>query len=382
MHKTPAGLAAAVLVLLVIPVPARAAGRGALLHAGDALTSAIAAESDRDEFTVELSEGAVLSVAVAAAKGGGLLLDLELQRPDRVVVDPGALLAGRGTGKLALKGYVVPAGQTGLWTLVVKPQDGTSGGYTISAKMKAPKPPSVKALALGGDGKALVEFTGENGALASVKIKVAAGGPLAKAQLLDPAGAAIAGTDFTASLALASFTLRSGFGRYAVELTGPAGATVDVSVKLKVPKPVKRKLALPPEGSLAAASLLVKQEDAGHDFVLAGANLRAGSALLVSGTGVAVASVAVSGATSLEVSFDVDSAAPYGTRDLTLVPPPLDGEPFLLPASLTVQAPDPTITSVTVGGDGVLRHGAAREITVTGTGFRSGGTYGFTGSGL
>ncbi len=378
MSRRVRGTAPAVFVALLAllaagPVPG--AARGVLLRAGDVVTAGIAADGDTDAFTVEIAGGTTLDAAVSAV--APLLPTLRLYRPDLTEAPPGAFLTGAGTGKLALKKFPVPAGQTGLWTLVVGSTGATTGTYTIAARYKMPKAPAMKALPVPAGGVATVEFTGADDALVTVKAKVA-GGPLASARLLDPDGAPVAGSGMPggAAFALAAFRLTKGFGTYTLEMTGGAAdALVSGSIKVAYPKPLKRKVTLAPEATLTAQSFVVRQDDTARPLALAGTNFRAGSTVVVSGEGVSVVSVGSTTATSLEFGVAVEAHAAYGARDLTLVPPVLEGEPVALSGAVTVKAPLPTISGST---GGPVVQGQAREITVTGTGFRSGGSIGLS----
>ncbi|MHC4473453.1 MAG: hypothetical protein ACYS99_21110, partial [Planctomycetota bacterium] len=372
------------LLLLLSPSVALANGVGVTSRHGDKLTATIGEGGDEDAFAVELSEGGKLNVAVKAAKGGPLLPTIRVFHPDGTEADISGLLKKQGTPKVLMKKFI--GEQTGIHRVLIG-GGGTMGDYTAAFKAKNPKAYKEKGFTVPGGGLATFEFTAATDALATIVLRQKSGEELAGARLLAPDGTELAGPgEFTRKKTTLSVKklqiVQGGFGRYVVELDGSAGeATVDVVVKAKLAKIPKRKETLPPEGTLSGLTPgTILQEDTGVTLDLTGANLLAGSTAVVSGDGVTVPQVTLNGTTAAVLTVDAATDAPFGARDVTLIPPPLLGEPVTLPGSLTVQAPDPAVTGATMS---VVKQGdAAAVVEIEGTGLRDGGTIAISGDGL
>jgi hypothetical protein len=166
-------------------------------------------------------------------------------------------------------------------------------------------------------------------------------------------------------------------GLHDVTYTQPAaggGDTVTRSGVLQVNAPT------PTVGSVSSTKF-VKQGDSAVSRSLSGTNFRSGGALTVSGSGVTLGSVTVASATQVDFTVTVTSNAAAGDRDLTWTQPLAGGgASATLVAGLTVNFPDPTVTSVAPLQ--IERSASGLTMTVTGTNFRTGGTIGISGTGV
>ncbi len=382
------GLAATCVSLAV--APAADADRGVLARSGDKLTTEIGAPGDSDAFALELVAGGQLRADAKAAKGSSLLPALRLFDPAGTEHSLTGLVRREGTAKPLLKKFAVPVGGTGVWTLTVDGGAAGSGAYTAGFKVKTPTKWKAKKVSAGLGETVSVPFAARSGALVTVVVKNKGSTPLAGVRVVSENGDVLyAIEDFAPkrkSLVLKKRPLPGGtFGVYRVELVGPAAgvALSDVSIAVKLPKVAKRKVTLPPEAGLAgAAPDVLRQGDAGAALVLTGTNLAGfagGARVVISGEGVSVSRTTVSGGRATAI-VAVAADAPYGARDVTFVPPVLEGEPVTLPGAITVEAPLPQVLSISPA---VVRQAAgATTIDVTGTGFRAGGVVTISGAGL
>jgi len=123
------------------------------------------------------------------------------------------------------------------------------------------------------------------------------------------------------------------------------------------------------------------QGAAGQTIVITGSNFLAGSwpasAVLFSGGGITVNSVSRTNSTHLSVNITVDPLAAIGGRNVTIVN--LDGGRDTDTNAFTVNA-RPTIMLLSPAS---LRRGRSYQaITITGSGFASGASVAFSGSGI
>lgn len=358
---------------------------GVRAASGDKLGADLAT-GDTDDFDIDVSEGGSLTVKVTAAKGTNLVPDIRLFRPDGVEVDIAAFLKKDGTPKPQLKKYPPGPGETGTWTLRV---DGVgSGAYTAQFAVATPTSSRTKKLVVPAGGTARVELTGADAALLTATIKTKSGAGLTGARVISPDGSELGGsaaafTQKGKKLAAKKLALAGGFGRYVLELTGsPDGdTTVDVVAKLKLPKPAKRKVTLPPEGRLSGVSQnIVKQGDTALVVDIDGTGLLDGSVVTAGSDGVDVIDIELTSATRLRLTLDVAPDAPFGLRDVTVRPPPLLGEAFTFRDAFRVNAPDP---SVSFFSPRTLRQGDTDIVVdLLGNGFRDGGAVRVSGDGV
>ena len=355
------------------------ADRGVLARHADKLTAEIT-DQDADAFTLELAAGGTLGVKLKGAKGGALLPGIALRNPDGDDVDVSANLKKAGTSKPRLKKFLAPVGGTGVWTAFINGgPDNTVGVYTALFKIKNPKPTKVKGVGIPAGGTNSIEFPARKDALITVTLKNKGGPNVPGVRILDEDGTEeYDRADFTEKgkkLRLKKAPIEGPLGTYTMELIGDPNepSTVDVVVAVKFPKFVKRKVTLGPEATLASvAPAEVKQEQNGVALTLTGTDLANGSTAEVSGQGVTVTNVNVTSGTSATVTVDVAQDAPFGLRDITLIPPLLDGDPVTLAGGLQINAPDPTVTAMTPT---IVKQGdAGLVVEVQGTGFRQGGT--------
>ncbi len=389
-------VAAGLVALCVVTLCADAAPEGVLARNGDVLGAEIDAPGDSDAFSVELAAGGRLDLSVAAAEKSSALL------PEVVVLDPSgnavapAKFKSKKTGHaVQLGGIVAPDDATGVWRVLVAARDDTVGTYTASFKVKNPAKGKAAGIVVPAAGVARIPFAAEGGAvLTSVVVKPGKGLPTpAAARIVAPDGSTVPASEAAfapqgTSLRLRKFELPAGdFGAYALEVVGGGSATtVQVKLAQKPPKRKARKKGskpelLPPEARIDALDATdARQEDAPHEFVITGAGFLAESTAAVSGDGVTFRSFTLDGDGTARIACDVVADAPYGLRDLTLLPPPLLGEPVRVVRGVRVLAPLPTIAGTPTPV--VKQEDAAAEVVLTGSGFRAGGSVSFGGAGL
>jgi hypothetical protein len=409
MRGNAARALAIAFALAAAAAPSGAFVEGVLVGNGDKITTAVDDVGDTDAFTVGAGAGGKISVTAAAAKGSFVLPVLRLFDNAGAEVDVALLLKGAGTKKVSLKNFPVPAGGTGEWTVLVS-GGSTFGGYTASFKVADPKTVVRKGLLVPDGQEVAIPVPTAAGATLSGKVKILAG--TAPETLLFRADAAAGGGT---ALLQPSFTAARGLpvdvpvesrtrqlSSVALVKNGGAGdCTLDLTVKVKTPKVVKRKVFLPPEGGVAGvAPGIVRQEQApvltldgvfvhgepspriyatlpGEDAEDAGVGVTASGFSGVTSTDPDSGVVLSPGATA---TLAVAADAAYGVRDLVYVPPPLLGEPNRLAGALVVRAPVPTVLSVSPAS--LRQEGTSILLTVTGTGFRTGGALSFSGAGI
>jgi hypothetical protein len=209
---------------------ATAANRGIPHFLGDKDTTSLTGTGDVDSFTTGLPRGAALSATVKAAKNSSLLPALSLVRPDGTEVTLLELTAAKyKPGKASCKFSNFPIDQTGTWAIKVSEHVAHNGGtYTLSTKVKYPKPIKVKGAVLPSGGFLEIEVPLANTVKLAFALKRKSGGTGFTAPTLrQGSGASVA---FPASL----FTItEKGIGLKAVEVTTPSFS----NHVLKVPGP-------------------------------------------------------------------------------------------------------------------------------------------------
>ncbi len=248
MHpRRNASLLLALALALAAPA-AVAANRGVTAAGGDSFASAIGFAGDVDCYVLDLPLGGVLSATVTPAKGSGFAPAIEVRRPDGTPADVAGFVKVAGSGKLSLKN--VPVGLEGRWAVCVAGQGTSTGAYTVSFKTKAPKKAVDKGLDVPTGTDVLCEATGDTGALLSFTVAQKSGPSLADVQVLDPEGTVVPATILHkgSKWSAKGVPLASGFGNYAVRLTGGVGpGSVDCTVGVKFLKHTALKVALGPE---------------------------------------------------------------------------------------------------------------------------------------
>ena len=376
-------IAAALTLVAAATVAARAvadAPSGVQARHQDTLTTDVGFAGDEDVFTVELAEGGRLDVDVKAAKGATLLPVLRLVAPDGSEVVPPKGLKGAGSSKIKLKKLIAGPGTTGIWQVVLGGAADSTGGYAAGFKVSQPTSTSEKAVTVGSGETVEIGFAADSGSTVSVTVKGKKGTSVAGAALLGPDGEEIAGSRdaFVAQgskLQLKKFPISAGFGRYQLAIDGgDAPATASAKVSVKLPKVAKRKDTLPPELALVeVVDPVVRQDDVARRLVLSGSGFLAGSRVEFTGEGVSVDAVAVADPGSLAVDVTVAADAAYGLRDLTVVPPPLLGEPQSITDAIRVLAPTPAITA---SSHSILKQDQqALTVVISGAGFRADGEF-------
>ncbi len=215
---------------------------------GDVVTGSVGAAGEVDRVPVRLVEGAAFSLSLKAAKGSLLLPDLVILGPDRQPdgTVAGFLKANSKGNALALKNLPVPA--TGLRWIEIRGKSGTTGGWTLTTKVKLPKGAAGTPTIAAAQGVTSFSFPVPGNATTTLVV-AAARGSLAHPAfggLADPAGAPILVDGPIPGKT--GFSLQNVYlakpGTYTLTLqpgTGGDGA-VAVTVKWKIPKPVKRAL--------------------------------------------------------------------------------------------------------------------------------------------
>ncbi|MCU1257256.1 MAG: hypothetical protein JWO80_141 [Bryobacterales bacterium] len=117
-------------------------------------------------------------------------------------------------------------------------------------------------------------------------------------------------------------------------------------------------------------------QGAAVNVTLTGANFMGGASVHVSGSGVSVSNVVVVSATQITATLTVGAAAAgqYSVSVTTSA-----GTTGTVPFSVSASSTAPSLTSITPGTGA---QGTPTNITLTGTGFRSGATVGVSGSGV
>jgi hypothetical protein len=126
---------------------------------------------------------------------------------------------------------------------------------------------------------------------------------------------------------------------------------------------------------------VLKQEQSGVVVTLSGSHFRAGGAVSVSGTGVAVSAPTWIANDSFRVTLTVAADAPYGSRTITYTQPADGGAAAAsLVNALVVHAPDPVLTAVSPT---IVKQGSTSVVvTLTGDKFRDRGIVHISGPGL
>lgn len=221
-----------------------------VLTNGARVSAVLAGGADVHRFRVTCPAGAKLTVSAKAQKGGP---DLTV----RVVSPLGSVVASSGGDtKVALK---TAAATSGTYSIEVSASDGTSAGaYTFSAKWK--NPGAVKqAVTVAPDGRVAVVFSAQQGAVVTANLKPG------KKSAAAPSLAAVVAPDgrTTALLGGASGGVPvGGTGDHLLVFgAGASGGLVNLSLKLKTPKPPKLELTIgaddvaPGAGVLAALTI-------------------------------------------------------------------------------------------------------------------------------
>jgi hypothetical protein len=402
--------AGGVLALAAGLAPARAAGvEGVLVGNGDKITSAIESTLDTDAFTIGVGEGGKLGVTVGATKGSTLLPAIRLFDPDGDEVSVAAILVGAGGKKVSFKNFVIPVGGTGTWRVLVSGA-GTSGGYTASFKATDPKSILRKGVVIAAGTDLEFQFPAAAGATITGKVKLLSGTLPETALFREDANAgggavlvlpAFAGARALPADAPVESRLRSQSSVILGKDGGAGDCTVDLKIKIKVPKVLKRKAFLPQEAAIGGAAPLVVRQGASPTLDLDGVFLQGDPSPRIyaslpgsddEDTSLAVTASAYSGTPVVDplsgatlspaatLDLDVAADAPWGARGLVYIPPALLGEPVVLDDAFDVEAPVPTVTAVSPTS--VRQEDAAVVLTVTGTGFRDGGALSFSGTGI
>ncbi len=360
--------AAALAALAALAAAALAApNRGVPAVNGDKLTGSLSPAGDSDAFVLDLSEGGLLSVKVAAGKGESLLPVISVLEPDGSSLPLAGFTKGDGTAKPQLKN--LPLSETGLHAVVLTAGGSTTGVFTVSFKTKTPTKSKTLANSV-PDGSTLdIGFTGDDGALLTFKAKATSGPGLASVAVLDPGAEEVPGasafiTTSGSTTQGKGIPLGQGFGRYGLRLTGAAGGATlaDVQITVKFAKAAKSTRTLLPEPRIASVAPANGVE--GSSVTINGSDLVAGARAWF-GEEEAALSVGSSAAatTTAPAGFDPTLNIPV---IVTLQNP--DGQTATRAAGFTYLA-TPTLASV---GPALSPLGGGVALTLGGTNFRSG----------
>jgi hypothetical protein len=124
-----------------------------------AIQADIAASGDVDSYLIEAHAGARLDVKLSVKRTSPLRVDAELIGPDGGSVD--APFESTGS-KLRLRRFDVP--ESGRYELRVSGRDGTSGAYSVSAKVKGSASVGLKGLEIGARDERAFPFAAGGGA--------------------------------------------------------------------------------------------------------------------------------------------------------------------------------------------------------------------------
>src|SRR5258706_6973263 len=140
MTRTALGrLPVAVAALLLVASAAAAQSVHEIQAGADTVNGDIVTAGEVDRIPIRLVDAATLSVTLKAAKGSALLPTLTLLGKDRLPDGvAGALVKYNAKGNvLTLKNYLVS--ETGLRWLEIRSSGTSTGGWTLSTKVKYPK---------------------------------------------------------------------------------------------------------------------------------------------------------------------------------------------------------------------------------------------------
>jgi hypothetical protein len=216
-----------------------------VIPGGDTVTGAIDSATDLDRIPFRLVEASKVTITLKAAKGSLLLPQLNVLGTDRAP-DPlfnSVLITSKKGNSVAAKNVVVDA--TGLRWLEIRGANGTTGGWTLSFKVRLPKKASV-AVEAGAAGPVDFPFVAPGNVSASLKVAAARGIPAPSFDAVrDPAGAIVPVDEVYPS--------RTGFsvpacylgaaGKHALRVLAAGPGGLKMSGKWKVAKPFKRALA-------------------------------------------------------------------------------------------------------------------------------------------
>lgn len=200
---------------------------------GDKITGTLSPATEAETFNFRVPQGAVITVkAKSAKKGPALTISLQ---------PPAAAGLGNASGTApSIKGVVAP--DSGLYSVRVTSQNGVStGDYSLSIGWKSPTSFTASA-DLAAAGTSTLDFAVDASAAATLSAKPAKGSAATAAltQLTAPGPAVTPLTGTTTKR-----TLTAG-GSYVLTFAnaGAAQGVVAATVKVKPPKPTKRKIAL------------------------------------------------------------------------------------------------------------------------------------------
>lgn len=230
MNRIQSAPLAAAAILLLAPV-ARAGGLDLEVGNGDRIAGTLDPAADAEVFRVRVPRGALLTVKAKAAKRGPTLA-VDLVDPKDAVVRTGA------GAKVSFAKHAADA--SGLWAVRVRSSDGVAtGDYALTIGWTSPRS-AAHAATLAADGTATLGFAVDAGASVTIATKPGKRSAATPALTLltapDASETPLTGTT-------AKRTLAAG-GEYAVAFASTTAGEAVATVKVKPPKPTKRKLAL------------------------------------------------------------------------------------------------------------------------------------------
>jgi hypothetical protein len=364
-------VAAALALSLAAALPAAAANRGIPHLVGDKETTAIQPVTDSDTFVFDAPLGASLSITVKAAKGAALLPTLALTRPDGSPVPLGDLQAAKyAPGKTSAKIVKFPVTESGKWAVTVAHAgEGTGGTYTLSSKIKYPKPLKAKGVTLVQGQPLDIPLGLANGTAVTLSLKRKSGGILTlPPQVRTGAGGVVSVPASLWTVSEKGITgkkvpIISTFGPHVLRLQGPTSggdAVVDYTLSVAWParKPTARTVSsLEPTITAVAPSV----GNQGTQIQVTGTNFLEGASIEVGGAAASNVFRAITGTTMTGV-------VPAGSGTVAVTVYNADGQSGSSPAAFTY-LPPPSVTSV-FPTSGPSTGGT--PLTITGANFRTG----------
>jgi len=237
------------MLTLLLPGIAIAGGlRGIPVNAGDRAMSGIQPETDEDLFVLDAVAGGTLTVKLKPARGSNLIPVLAVLDPSGNRVDLTGYVKVKN-GKTTLK--KLPLTITGRWGISVAGGGATTGAYDLRTKAAWPKKRKLKALSLPAGESLGVTVPAWESVLVSAAIKDREAGGVEAMALLDPDGeevpGAVDGFVTKKSSVKGKLQIHGGIGDRTLRIgnaTGPT--TLDVTLKFKYPKVLKRRLSISP----------------------------------------------------------------------------------------------------------------------------------------
>ena len=240
----PLGPAAALAagILLAAALPASADLSGVPVKNGNKVLGQISPSCDDDSFAIPLVAGGKLTVKVVVARTELLFPSIEVRDPSGAAVPLGLSLKGAETQRPQVRNLLID--ETGIWTVRLTGDAGSTGLYTVSFASKAPPKVVYLASPLAGTGTTAFTAAGYDGTVLGFTLKLKGGPAVGDVEVQDPEGDPVAlptAPMVRRGLIVSGrgYQLAGGFGIYGVVAggIGPGDSVVDAIVKTKHPRP-------------------------------------------------------------------------------------------------------------------------------------------------